>query len=265
MQTYRSYRIIDGKPKWIITDEKGYIINKQPGKEELKSSKYSKEIRPEEQKICDRCGTDLWKGGNPRKEYREGKWTGRWLCNKCSCKDRYEDVEKSISGRRTGLISQKCPSGKGDIFEQITCDTRGLNNLNYENDNFNSPIDHSRDPEYGILQTKGASLRNYLGRQVWGFCTRGEVERYIREDDKKFDNMILYCMDKEMKNVLRVYIIPYEEVILRTKININVNSSKYSWYEKYRVDEKPYNGAYHRILLKKKNTMVGSLILHLFV
>lgn len=33
---YRSFRVIDGKAKWIIVDEKGNVINKSPIKEELK-------------------------------------------------------------------------------------------------------------------------------------------------------------------------------------------------------------------------------------
>lgn len=33
---YKSYRIIDGKPRWIIVDENGNIVNKNPTKEELK-------------------------------------------------------------------------------------------------------------------------------------------------------------------------------------------------------------------------------------
>lgn len=36
MTNYKSYRIIDGKPKWTIVDEYGKIVNKDPSKEELK-------------------------------------------------------------------------------------------------------------------------------------------------------------------------------------------------------------------------------------
>lgn len=37
MIKYRSYRIIDRRPRWIIVDENENIINKNPDKEELKS------------------------------------------------------------------------------------------------------------------------------------------------------------------------------------------------------------------------------------
>lgn len=36
MTYYKSYRIIDGKPRWVIVDEAGNIINRNPSKEELK-------------------------------------------------------------------------------------------------------------------------------------------------------------------------------------------------------------------------------------
>lgn len=255
METYKSWRIIDGKLILVIVDKDENIVNRVPNKDELKGLKYeiynARHIKHNETNTCDRCGTYLLIGGNPHREYEKGEDTGKWLCNKCYCSDSYKIVAKSVSGRRTGFINQNCTSGKGDIFEEITCVARIIDNLNYENDNFNSQIDHSRDSEYGILQTKGSSLLNYRGRQYWGFCTRGIVNMCIRDDNKIFDNVILYCMDKEMKNVLRVYIIPYEEVSVRTKINININSSKNSWYEKYRVDYKLYNDVYHKILLKK--------------
>lgn len=53
---------------------------------------------------CDRCGRDLLTGwGNPHREYdKNGKWTGKYLCNKCYCKDRYDKIKCNITDRRTG-------------------------------------------------------------------------------------------------------------------------------------------------------------------
>ena len=45
MITYKSNRIIDGKPRWIIVNEKGNIINKSPKKEELKNVKSKEECK----------------------------------------------------------------------------------------------------------------------------------------------------------------------------------------------------------------------------
>lgn len=39
MTRYRSYRFIDGRPRWVIVDENGDILNNEPNKEELKGLK----------------------------------------------------------------------------------------------------------------------------------------------------------------------------------------------------------------------------------
>lgn len=36
---YKSIIIIDGKPRWVIVDEDGKIINRNPSKDELKGLK----------------------------------------------------------------------------------------------------------------------------------------------------------------------------------------------------------------------------------
>jgi len=36
---YKSYRIIDGKPRWVIVDETSKIVNRNPSKDELKGLK----------------------------------------------------------------------------------------------------------------------------------------------------------------------------------------------------------------------------------
>lgn len=183
--------------------------------------------------------------GNTLREYENEKWTGRWLCRSCWQKNDYNkrmdshvNIIKSLSDRRTNNLDPESPQAKGDISEAVTCATRGVKNLNIENDNFNSPIDHSRDTEYGIIQSKGA-IYNTLNRD-W----RIDVEN---EREKEFDNLIAYCMSKDMKNVERVYIFPKKEVIKRSSIHVYKTPSRSTWYEKYRVDEKPYNDAYHNL------------------
>ena len=179
------------------------------------------------------------------KGYREydkkGNWTGRWLCINCWQKfdpNSPNNIRKSLAGRRTGNIDPNSSSGKGDIFEQIVCKARGVKNLNYENDNFNEPLDHSRDPELGIIQTKGAIYNSING--VW------KNNGFGIEHKKEFDYIIFLCMDAYMKNIERAYHFPKKEVKKRTGITITKNPSRGGqWYEKYRVDEKPYNDAYH--------------------
>ena len=65
---YKDSRIIDTKPKWVIVDEDGKIINRNPTKEELKCLKIFKndgrsnpkrKIPYNDTNTCDRCGNKL--------------------------------------------------------------------------------------------------------------------------------------------------------------------------------------------------------------
>lgn len=52
MIEYKAWRIINGKPRWIITDERANIINRYPDKEDLKD--LAIEIKPYGQKYTDK-------------------------------------------------------------------------------------------------------------------------------------------------------------------------------------------------------------------
>lgn len=96
----KSYRIIDGKPRCVIVDETGNIVNRNPNKDELKGLK--KEIGPHgntrnissTQQNCDGCKT-LFVKYRLHKEYKKKCWTGRLLCNSCYNKmNRYGTTDK---------------------------------------------------------------------------------------------------------------------------------------------------------------------------
>lgn len=193
---------------------------------------------------CDECGDKLIPGKACREYNKEGNWTGRWLCKICyyniDYKDRYDsqnNVIKRIRDFRIGNLDPNSETGKGYIFQQITCKARKIEDLNIKDDNFHSPIDHSRDSELGIIQTKGA-VYNPISK-IWSLS-------FQTEQGKEFDYLIVYCMSRDMKNVERVYIIPIEEIDKRIGLTIYKNSIT-GWYNKYRVDEKLYNDAYHSL------------------
>lgn len=174
-------------------------------------------------------------------EYINGKWTGLCVCRRCydTNPESSHSAIKNVANIRNGNLDPFSKTGKGFISEQITCKARIVKNLNLENDNFNTPIDHSRDPELGIITSKGAIYDKF--ERSWTIGTRTEV-------GKIFDNIIVHCMSNNMKNVERTYIFPWEEVTRRQHtITINTSSVRVAWYEKYRVDEKPYNDAYHNL------------------
>lgn len=299
---YKSYRIVNGKTRWVTTDENEKIINKNPSRDELKGlgqimilknhkrhminltdndlleflklfyrengevptrndfiknsgypsfgtyvkrfGSWSKALELaslnniyNETNTCDRCGKYILLGpGNPRREYNtDGSLTGKWLCGECGT----NDLQKKLADSRTGNLNPYSSKAKGDILEEVTCKVHGVKNLNIEDNNFTSSLDHSRDPKYGILQTKGAIYDP--NRKSWH-------NRVNNEHGKDFDNIIFYCISRNMKNIDRIYIIPWEEIYIRKNIEIIEEPSKGGWYEEYRIDEKPYNDAYHKIL-----------------
>lgn len=100
---------------------------------------------------------------------------------------------------------------KGYILQKVTCMVRGIEDLNIINDNFRSPIDHSRDHKLGIVQTR-CSLFNIL-EGYWHNNTGNEY-------NKEFDYLIFYCISKDGKIIERVYIFPKYEVIKNSSITI---------------------------------------------
>ena len=174
---------------------------------------------------------------------KDGSWDGKtYICNLCYRKETYKLPDnpynklKLNAKFRNKQLSKSSTLGKGYIGEQIWCKVRGVKNCNIEMNTFNYKYDHSPDPEYGIVNTKYAVFNNKYNR--WVFDTADNC-----------DNFCCISMNKEETDVNRVYIIPKEEAEKRTGITMSINS-KDSWYEKYRVDETPYNEAYHSMNLK---------------
>ncbi len=62
--------------------------------------------------------------------------------------------------------------------------------------------------------------------------------------------MICYCYDEKRENIERTYIFPWDEIIRRQSISIYKGIKSHYWYEKYIVDEKPYNDVYQEIKRK---------------
>lgn len=251
---YKSYRIIDGKPRWTIVDDNGDIISRNPTRDELKTLKKElykpKPTRPKTDFTgikCYICGGDNLTTKTAFSEGDEkGYRTGRWLCKKCYNKvqndkpDSCNNLLKSVSDRRTGNQNPDSPNAKGDLGEKLTCIWKGVDNLNDINDDYHSPIDHSPDPITRIIyQTKISWYKSTY--KYWKNCLERELH-------KEFDQLIFYCISKDGKIVERIYIFPKNEIIKRTGISIYKNPTDCSgdpiipWYEKYRIiDEKIIN------------------------
>lgn len=85
MNIYKSRRIIG----WVVVDETGRILNRNPTKDELKSiekfpdkvGKGSRRKAYNKSNTCDICGKDIHE--KALREYKNKKDTGRWICTVC--------------------------------------------------------------------------------------------------------------------------------------------------------------------------------------
>jgi len=254
---YKSYRIIDGKPRWVVVDGNETIINRSPSKEELKSSLLWN-FKHNETNTCNRCGINFDKAtGNPLREYdKDGNKTKNWICKNCwhnidyrKRSDSTNNIIKSLANCRTGSLDPNCITAKGNNSQKLACILYGWKDLNEENDNYNSSLD-CYDPKTGLYHQVQGHYYNYIDG-IWYFSG------LEREWKKIYDNMICFCISKDGKIVERIYKFPKEEIMRITNIGITKNSSRASgWYEQYKVlDEKELeraNEIWNEIINRKK-------------
>lgn len=248
---YKSLRIIDSKPKWVIVDEDSNIVDENPTKDQLKMvlieshKKKAFKINYDDIKCCICGGDSTYINRNGYPEWRKfpdvKRWDGKsYLCKSCYSKeymklpDSHHNLMKKVTDFRTGNLGSKTKTGKGFIGEQIVAKVRKLKNCCIETDIFNFKFDLSKDPEYGMIQVK-------LRVSCYG-------DWYIKFGiEHNFDTLFVLCMDKNMKNVERVYTIPEEE--LYGMKSLTIMGSENSKWEMFRIDEKPYNEAYQNMKL----------------
>lgn len=132
---YKSLRIIDGKPRWVIIDEHDNIIDKNPTKERLKclivDNKRKKKVLKDRK--CCKCGnTDTYidKNGNPtwlRYLDKNKVWDEEsFVCSRCNThlwKHGYLSEEEIIE-KKSEYIKMK----RKKYFEGRTCCTCGGSN-----------------------------------------------------------------------------------------------------------------------------------------
>lgn len=246
---YRSVRYIDGKLRTVIADENNNII-KNPTKEQKELAIFDDRRKNERAKCC-RCGGGTWINPDGRHVWNKCRCDKpnctTYLCHKCKAKD--YDKERRVTAWRTGNLSMYSNTGKGFIGAQIVAKTYGLDDCNVKMNNFNFYVDLSKHSTYGNIEVKTASLSVEYMRWM------------VALNNFNFDTLIIVCMDCESpwKDVLRVYVIPCENVIglqgiyipARGPIDELGRSSKGSKWDKFRIDEKPFNDTYHKMDINK--------------
>lgn len=239
---YKSKRTVDGKPPiWVIVDENGKVVNKNPSKEELKG--LQKELRtPQDtkkrhKKYCDRCkeygkDTKLSSGKAWREYDKGGNFTGRWVCG--NCYQKYDpssstNLIRSVANVRTGNDNPSHSNAKGKKSQKLACRLYGWVDLNEENDNYRTPID-CYDPKTGLYhQVQGRYYNSERG--YWSF------DGFEDEWEKIFEDMVCFCISKNGKIVERIYIFPQKEIEIVKGIAIVKNPTKGGWYKTYRITD----------------------------
>ncbi len=228
---YKLVRLIGEKPRWVIEDKDGNIINKNPTKEQVRSAIDAK-YRPEK---CHKCGDATIPG---RRRYVNEKL----LCYKCYMKyynslpDSHNSLKKSISSLRTNNISNTATSYMGILGEAVIAKVRKLKVHSIETNNFCLKLDLSLDREYDIIQSK---LRTpYCGEIYKDWKVSFGTEHH-------FNTLFVLCVSKDRRNIERVYAILEKELYGLNGISL---TRSYSKYDKFRIDEKPYNDAYHNLM-----------------
>lgn len=251
---YRSYRYIDVKSKWVIVDENGMIVNKNPTKEELKGlDKFPEKDGRSKSRcgyvvgtICYRCieeknvtnNSVLCPGIAYVEKDKEGNETGRHICASHYNKDKrknnsncLDNVKKSLANCRTENQDPNSSNAKGDNILELACILYELENLNKKYNNYTTSID-CYDSKTGLYhQIQG---RNYNSRNgLWLFSN------FEDEWGKIFENMICFCKSKDGKIVERIYKFPWKEIMRVKGIAIYKNPSKGGQQnEQYRIVDK---------------------------
>lgn len=252
-------RYKDNKGRW---DGKSYVCTKckrhgNQNKDDIdnKRKEYFKNKFKTENRVCVVCGSS----DNVICRYKEkGVWDRKsFLCNSC-----YKSSQKYVPGTIANFMmsESKCRKGEFDINRgrcrgcigvQIVGNTFGVEDLNIKMDRFNYYIDLSKISKYGYGYSEVKTATFNVTNGVWKFNT---------EKEQEYDTLFLVCMDcnELWENVERIYAIPWEYAVKVSGISITKNPSRIGLYEKFRIDEKPFNDNYHDIgmkcpvLMKKK-------------
>lgn len=206
--------------------------------------------------ICQICGKEIFTTQRIRYTLNglglfdsNGIWDRKsYICTYCheNLPGGYAFLIKQMRQWRNKKLDLESTTGLGYLGEKIFCDTRNAINCNIEEDNFCANYD-AIDKEYGNCQIK-LSVYNDIDNR-W---TTGKID--FKPNCNK---VVIICMDKNLKHVDRVYIIPQIVIIERgitTAIGIYKNNN-IGWYEDYRVDEKSYDNIYQNMDLENDSVL----------
>jgi hypothetical protein len=235
---YKMQKILNGgeKARWVVVGGDGFIINKNPTKEELKYAK-NWTFQHNSTETCYRCGEsfDDVLGVPNREKDKDGNTLGIWDCVNC-----YNKYKRDC---RNNNLDPNSKQGIGYITVVLVKKFLGIEDCFDITGNFNHPeYDMIEHEDWGLIDAKGSSLltqNDYLHHK---FCIR---------KNKKADHFFCIGYDKDRKHVLVVYIIPNDEDISKLGV-IYVSYNGYSKYNIFKENEeevKKWDDLFHTLKL----------------
>ncbi len=196
---------------------------------------------------CCRCGTTTTytdkKSGVAawRKRKINGKWDGEnYYCDSCHHKLKRKCRNKEIE--------KNSRQGKGFRIEQVIAKTLGIKNCNIELDNFNVGLDLYDPTKYKDIQSRSAEPS--IRKSSWN----GKIYEYdvwhFPIDPPEYDTYFAVCMTENYKDIERIYVIPADKLPVSAGLTIYKEPKNPAWYEKYRIDESPFNETYHSLKIE---------------
>lgn len=224
---YKSYRYIDGKARWIITDENNNIINKSPTVEQLKNAiidpkrNKSEPTRNLENRRCYKCGNNITyvdSAGNHHwyvVRNEDTCWKDTYMCSICyyryhhNLPDSYDNLIKSMADCRIGNVDTYSSQGIFIMAQAVVANVHKIEDLNIKKDNFGWYID-MENKEYGKIDVKSSKLHSqkYIDLKgnistycAWNFPTRRKID---------CDTYICIGFNKDLTYIEAVWTIPNE-------------------------------------------------------
>lgn len=204
-----------------------------------------------ELRTCCKCNsrdTTIYDGHESWHHHKcEKDCCSRILCHNCYTAEHHKSpggwvtLINSLSNHKIGSLRIESETGKGLIGEAVIAKVRGLEIVAIKQDNFRAKLDLSFDNEYHNIQVK-TSTPHY-----------GDLYASLGKD-YNFDTLFGLCIDKNMKNIVRVYAIAEEELhgIQNISFRRSPHPSIGSKWERFRIDEKSYNDTYQNLMLYLK-------------
>ncbi len=193
-------------------------------------------------KVCDICKSTKTFTRSDGKEYwynhRDENYlkTGKYICYDCYQKydpNSQSNTKKMLAKHRSNISDLDITNILGDISQKVVGYILNVPDLNKEHDNYCWPYDFMHK-EYGTIDSQGRMPQK---GEYWMF-----------KGGKNCDTYFLLGFVKDLMCIETVHIIPNDEWSKKTiSISRNRDISRYSMYDKYKVDPKIYDDTYHKL------------------